>query len=90
MLMVGKDIAITSDGLNVIVNKVGVNKNKQQTLRAIGYFGTIKNALDWLVEHEIKGTGFKDLETVVAKQDELYRLISGLDFTGAKPKGANL
>lgn len=85
MINIGKDYAITSDAYNIVVNRIVVNqKTKASVLRAVGYFATMKNALDWLVDNEVKATELKDLQAVVAKQDELYQLIAGLKLVGVK------
>ena len=42
------------------------------------YFSNPKNALRYIVDHEIRATGFDKFETIVKKVNELYRLIDGL------------
>lgn len=70
---------LTSDSMNIILQEKAYNKiKKKHYWRNIGYFGTPYNALIFLIKHEIKGTGFTDLEKIVAKIDELHKLIDGL------------
>ena len=87
-MMIGENYKITSDSSNVIVNKRFINTGKgrakaenigSEYWTQIAYLSTPKNALHWVVDHEILGTGLADLETVVAKIDELHALIECLE-----------
>lgn len=51
-----------------------------------GYYGTVKSALEGLIRREIKGSGLKDLETVVKKIDELYALLNNIKLPSDLPE----
>ena len=87
-MMIGEDYKITSDSLNVIINQRHVNTGAKRALAEnigkeywmqVAYFSSPKNALKFIVDNEILGTGLSDFETVVAKIDELKALIDGLE-----------
>ena len=80
-MLVGKNYKIESDPLNVTLYKKSVSKEiGKESWRAEGYFSTIKNALDYLVELEVKLTGMKDFTVVAKRQEELHSLIKGLSL----------
>ena len=84
MLEVGKNYRITSDkGLNIILSKRRhVNAKfdipSYDTWDVQGFFATPKDALKFMVDGEIKGTGMEDFKAISKKQDELYDLIKSL------------
>ncbi len=85
-MLIGTNYKVESDPLNVILlRRRGKNKNGTDKWSAEGYFATVKNALTYLVDAEVRGTGLVDLITVTKKQDELYRLIKSLDLRGEPP-----
>lgn len=51
---------------------------KEPGWRPIGYYSNIKKALYGLIEHEINGTGFKEVQDIVDKIEELKQLILSL------------
>jgi len=58
-IMIGKDYKITSDTLNVILNKRYDQKDKEgnvngEAFKIIGYYSTIHSACNALIEKEIK------------------------------------
>jgi hypothetical protein len=73
---------IESNSLNVIVSKrVTIKTGKrvgQEDWTDLAYVATIQNALRYLVDLGVRETGLKDLKTIVAKQEELYKLIEGV------------
>ncbi len=79
-MLIGKDWKIESDELNVKILSRHVRKAKPRKEYWVteGYYGTVKGALAGLVEHEVRATGLKDVETVVKKQNEIYNLIANL------------
>lgn len=78
-MLIGDKFKVESDGLNVTVSRREVAKGDGNTRwRAIAYFGTVQNALEYLVDLEINETGLADLKTVVGKVEELKVLIKGL------------
>lgn len=89
MLKINDKYSIGTDALNVILfeHKVSEGKGKrpgregvagQDYQTAIGYFSSFKAALNFLVEHEIKGAGLEDYKSVVAKIEELHKSIDQL------------
>jgi hypothetical protein len=75
-----KDWKIESDNLNVtlyqrFVYTRGVKKGSDGW-REAGYYSTIKSAYNALIEMDIKGTGLKDLETVLDRIEELKRSLN--------------
>jgi hypothetical protein len=44
-----------------------------------GYFSSIKAALKRFADLELFSTGFKDMETISKKQDEIYDLLKHLE-----------
>lgn len=84
-MLIGDKYKLESDERNITLHEKLVMTGERvpsakgkEIWRAIAYFGTPQNALDYLVDKEIMETGFKDFETVCKKQDELYQLIQGL------------
>ena len=89
-MLIGENYKIESDEMNATLFKkkliTGTGRGRHPTKRAVGeeywtpvaYFSTPKLALEHIVNMEIKGTGMKDLETVVKKIEELHKLISSL------------
>ena len=76
---IGHNWRITSDAMNITllrrtVPKGGKNKGKVNWV-PIGHYSRVGSALKGLVDLEVALTDLKDLKTVVAKQDELYKLI---------------
>jgi len=58
-IMIGKGYKLTSDTLNVILNKRYDQKNKEgnvtgEAFKTIGYYSTIHSACNALIEKEIK------------------------------------
>ena len=84
---IGKDHKIESDSLNVtLFERRTVQKVKSNSVRKVGeeywvpiaYFSGPHSALNYLVNHKVKKTGLKDLETVVEELDKIYKLIRSL------------
>ena len=78
-MLIGHSYKIESDEMNVVLFNKKVSK-KTDTVKwvVVGYFSSVKNALEFLVDHEINKTGLKDLETVNKKIDELMTMVKGL------------
>mgnify|MGYP001608441356 CR=1 FL=1 len=84
-MLIGKNYKIESDELNVTVYSRHLSKKTgKENWKAEGYFSTIKNALDFLIEVEVRKTGLADLLTIVKKQEELHTLIKGLSMKEGK------
>ena len=87
-MQIGKDWKIESDELNVTLFKrhpAGGKSFKtgkvstQDTWAVHTYYSNVGNALKALVDQEIRNTELKDLETVLAKIEELHTLIESLN-----------
>jgi hypothetical protein len=84
-MLIGKDWKIeTSDPLNAVLyrKRKGINRKtgelaKEDSWELVGYYSTPKNALKTLVDREVI-SDLKDFKTIVAKQDELYKLIANV------------
>ena len=80
-MLIGKKYKIKSESMNITLYKRQVSKKAgKESWRAEGYFGTIKNALHYLVELEIALTELKDFAAVAKKQEELHNLINSLEL----------
>jgi len=78
-MLIGENIKIESDDLNVTLYQKGTSKNSGKVYwRPIAYFSCVENALKHLVDLAVMKTGLKDYRAVVEKQKELYQLIKGL------------
>ena len=82
-MLINKDWKIESDELNVNllrrhIRKATPDKPRMVSWVTVGYYSTVAKALAGLVQHKIMGSGLKDVRTVVAKIDRLYKLISEL------------
>jgi len=81
-MLIGTKWKIEANKYNILLYKKyaqikGKNQGVEQW-KVEGYFRTVAGALKFLVDSEVKETQLRDLKTVVAKQDELYKLIEGL------------
>jgi len=82
-MQIGADWKIDSDELNVTIYKRSRVREKDgrpahDNWYPQGYFSNPKNALQWLVNHKVTGTGMKDMKTVVKMIDEVHELIASL------------
>ncbi|MDO6851067.1 hypothetical protein Q4S57_24460 [Priestia megaterium] len=61
-IMVGQNYKITSDALNIVLNKKYFKKDKEgnvttdEAFKQIGYYNSLHSALEALIEKEIKGS----------------------------------
>jgi len=78
----GNKYSIGLDGMNVTAFKRGNPRKagEKGAWRPIGYYSTFQNALDALIDHDVKQPDLKDLKDVVRRQDELHRLIDNLSI----------
>ena len=76
-MLIGDNYKIESDDLNVtIYERSTAKKGKfagEDVWHSIGFYATLKAAIDALVDKEIKGTGLKDLQDVYKKIEQLKR-----------------
>lgn len=83
-MLIGKNYKVESDPLNVTIFKRRKAKTAGESWKAIGFFPTPKNALEFLVDLEVSETGMRDFETVCRKQEELHQLIKSLDLSSER------
>lgn len=93
-MKIGDQYKITSDDMNVNLYRKGKpRKSGNETWTAIAHVSSPKDALHFMVLHEIRGTGMEDFKTVCTKIDELFRLIDALKwppgFTKSPTEGGN-
>lgn len=70
---------IETDELNTILSRRMINKKTgEEYFGSPRYYSGLKAALKALADKEVSKTELKDFQTVVAKQDEIYKLIEGL------------
>jgi hypothetical protein len=66
---------IESDFLNVTLFH---RKPGKKSWRPLAYFSDPRNALEYLIKHEVMGTGMADFKKVMEKVNELFRLVNAL------------
>lgn len=88
-MIINADYKIESDAMNVtlfVKKKVTGTGRGKPTIKKVGeeywlpeaYFSSPQNAMDYLINKEIMGSGMKDLKTVVKKVEELTKLMESL------------
>ena len=84
MLKIGVDFALGANSLNIILYEKHIGKKGKSEGKEIwqesAYFSTPHNALDYLVEHQIKKTELKDLKTICLMIDEIKGWIKELEI----------
>lgn len=78
-MLLGKDYKVELDRMNIILYRKHIHqKTGNEVWDVDGYFYDFRELLKWLADAEVKGTGLADLKKMAQKQDDIYRLISGL------------
>ena len=83
-MQINEEYKVESDDLNIILLKKYAKKKKDESdpieydYRPIGYYPNLEMALKGMCKKEIFGTGFTDFETIIAKIEELHKVIEGL------------
>ena len=81
-MKIGKKWKIEADAMNVTLLRRGTaRKGKDiglETWTIVGHYSSIENALKALVNQGLRDTELTDLMTIVAKIDELHKLIEGM------------
>jgi hypothetical protein len=76
-MLIGENYSVVSDELEYIVQEKYVPQSGKRQGEIIwmsrAYFKELREVINWIVEKEIKGTGFEDLVTVNQKIEELKR-----------------
>ena len=85
-MIINENYKIESDTLNfTLYQKTRSRRIGKEYWAVKGYYSSAKNALKALVDKEIMGDGFKDLESVVKKIDELKTTIDQLPTLSQNP-----
>ena len=80
-MKIGKKYKLESDSSNITLYEKRINKKtKTEYWTTLAYFSIPKNALNFLADHKLRESGFKDLETITKRQDEIYALIKSLNI----------
>ena len=79
-MKIGNNCKLESDSLNITLSerkatKPEPGKPSHDYWVPVGYFPCPENALKFLVDHKIRGDGFKDLQKITKRQQELYDMI---------------
>ena len=83
-MLIGKDWKIYSDSLNIILSKRYKKKEGGFGWKIKGYFSSITNAMKALVDQEVRKTELKDLKTIVAKLDKVYKFVEEVGKQAAR------
>lgn len=82
-MFIGKKYKIESDENNIILSSRLVKREGdhigEEYWSPEGYFANLKEAIKFMADLELKKTELSDLLTIIAKQDEIYALIGGLN-----------
>ena len=76
-MKINEKYSIESDVLNVTVYEHSIVKEKgsesfgKEVKKPVGYLTTIDQAFKFLIDREVKGTGMKELNTIMNKITEL-------------------
>ena len=78
-IMISKDIRLTSDPHNIIVSVKKTNKKSGQS-RWLNthYFSSIKEAIKFFVDQQIRDTGLSSLKAIDEKIDDLHKIIQNI------------
>ena len=82
-MKINEDFKLESDSMNItlferVTAKAKPDKPSHDYWVTVGYFSCPENALKFLVDHKIRGDGFKDLQKITKRQQELYDMIQNL------------
>lgn len=81
-MLIGKKWKIEADSMNVTLLRRGTarkGKNSgSETWIIVGHYSSVKNALKALVDQGARDTELTDLMTIVAKIEELHKLIEDI------------
>ena len=82
---IGKNHRLQTDTNNIILQEQQTRKKSGAKFWAnIGYFSTVENAMNYLVDHRIRGAGLADFQRVAEEVKALRKEIA------AWSKGASL
>lgn len=83
---IGTRWKIEVDSFNITLYEKHRSKGKLYWA-PVAYFSSLQNALKYLTDQEVSETKLKDVKVVVAKQDELYKLIKSIKERKDDEKG---
>ena len=75
---IGNKYLVEADEMNFTLLRYKKSDTGKITKSLIGYFAKLSELLKYLVDREVRLTKLPNLETVVAKQEELYKLIENI------------
>ena len=81
-MKVGKNFKIESDKMNVTLYRWKTDKKGESYWSPQGYYATVKNALNGLVDQGVRDTELRDFKEVCKKVDELKADIARLEIKG--------
>ncbi|MBU3176061.1 hypothetical protein KPL47_06730 [Clostridium estertheticum] len=74
-------IESNADNVTLLQRRITQPKDTSQAPRTSwkpGYYGNVQQALKGLATNEINATGLKNIEVIVKKQDEIFKLIDSI------------
>ena len=78
-ISIGDKYKLSADSLNIILQEKSVTKKTGKEYWVnIAYFSSWENALEWVVDKDIREAWVKDLEYVVKEVARLEKMIEGL------------
>lgn len=84
-MLIGDKYKIEADALNVSLSVKQGRKGKEQWVKVL-YASDPKELLYSIVRQEIRDTGFKDLDVVINKLDEVFQFIKDIIPDEALPQ----
>ena len=79
-MKINKNFKIESDSLNVVLYRFKKDKNGEEYWSPLGYYSTVKLALNGLVDQGVRDTELRDFKEVCKKVDELKADIARLEI----------
>ncbi len=84
MIKIGNKFGLGTDSFNVILYEKHIGQKGKsagkEVWKELAYFSTPQNALDYLVENQVRRTGLEDLKTVCTEINKVKELIRSLDL----------
>jgi len=92
-MKIGSRYKIESDPMNVILFEKITRKKKDTGVsytawQTIGYYATVENALNGLVDQKVRDTELKDLKLVIKEISDLREMVRTALKTSVSHKGA--
>ena len=81
-MLIGSNWKVESDDLNVVLSRKHIiqtgKKKGEEAWSVEGYYSTVSNALEALVEARVRGTELTDFKKVVAEIEAIKRDVSNI------------